>query len=129
MVIKSLFVEGGGTTALKEALVYPLLNKPFLNSTLLENILPVSNYPFSEKMFEKVDSPKLQRALDEADYLNSFRSGLGHSTGKQHLLMTFQGIRMGGATILTLLNLSVAFSTVNHGVLLNQLRGLGGTLL
>lgn len=74
--------------------------------------------------------------LEEADYPNSFQSrfrlGLGTETAlvalADDLCCDLDG---GGVFLLVLLYFSGAFNTINHGVLLDSLQGLGsgGTVL
>lgn len=77
---------------------------------------------------------QVQRALDEMDYLDAFQYNSGQDKGwKQYWLhlVNFGGLGQSGATILALLDLSVAFDTINRGILLDWFWGLGvgGTAL
>lgn len=69
-------------SALKKAVAYPLFKRPFWGLTVLDNFCSFSNLPFLGKIVERMVSLQLQRAPDEADYLESIqtRFRLGHST-------------------------------------------------
>lgn len=58
---KFFFVRGSGSL--------PLLKKPLLDPTILDNFCPVSHLPFLKKVVGKMIVHKLQRTLDEVDYL------------------------------------------------------------
>ncbi|KAF7246017.1 putative RNA-directed DNA polymerase from transposon BS [Varanus komodoensis] len=121
---------------LKEALVRPVLKKAFLDPEVATNYRPVANIPFLGKVLERVVAGQLQALLDETDYLDPFQSGFrpGYSTESALVALYDDLCRekdRGSASLLALLDLSVAFDTINHGILLDRLVGLGvgGTAL
>ncbi|KAF7243910.1 Nudix hydrolase 20, chloroplastic [Varanus komodoensis] len=79
---------------------------------------------------------QLQALLDETDYLDpfqfSFRPGYGNESA---LVALYDDLcrekDRGSASLLVLLDLSAAFDTIDHGILLDRLAGLGvgGTAL
>lgn len=69
-------------SALKKAVTYLLFKRQFLGLTLLDNFYSLSNLPFLGEIIERMVSTQLERAPDEADYLEYIqtRFWLGHST-------------------------------------------------
>ncbi len=119
-------------TAFKQARVTPLLKKPTLNTSLLGNYRPVSLLPFVAKTLERVVFNQLSLFLSQYNKLDAKQSGFrsGHST-ETALLSVTEALRIAKAdsksSVLILLDLSAAFDTVNHQILLSTLSSLGIT--
>ncbi|XP_061477607.1 uncharacterized protein LOC133381973, partial [Rhineura floridana] len=116
--------------------IRPILKKPSLDPQDLNNFRPVSNLPFMGKVIERVVAKQLQTHLEEADYLDPFQSGFRTGHGTETALVALvddmrRALDRGEHTFLILLDLSAAFDTVDHGILLSRLEGLGigGTVL
>ena len=96
----------------------------------------MANFPFLGKVLERVVAEQHQALLDETDYLDSFQLGFrpGYEM-KTALVALFHNLcwekDRGNASLLILLDISVAFNTIDHGVLLDRLSGMriGGTVL
>ena len=123
-------------TAYKTAVVKPLLKKSNLDPNILNNYRPVSNLPFLSKILEKLVFNQLNYFLNKNNILEKYQSGfrMNHST-ETALLKILNDIRCNAdtrkVTVLVLLDLSAAFDTVDHHILLNRLRtliGLSGTV-
>uniref|UniRef100_A0A3B3DJ46 Reverse transcriptase domain-containing protein n=1 Tax=Oryzias melastigma TaxID=30732 RepID=A0A3B3DJ46_ORYME len=121
----------------KHAVVQPLLKKPNLDNTVMGNFRPISKLPFLSKILEKTVYTQLQSFLVRNNVLEVFQSGFKslHST-ESALLKVFNDILratdMGDHVILVLLDLSAAFDTVDHEILLSRLQnvvGIGGAAL
>ncbi|XP_048031480.1 uncharacterized protein LOC125258536 [Megalobrama amblycephala] len=110
--------------------------KPTLNPALLENYRPVSLLPLIAKTLERVVFNQLSTYLTQNNLLDDHQSGFksGHST-ETALLSVTEALRLARATskssVLILLDLSAAFDTVNHQILLSTLKskGISGTAL
>ncbi|KAF7253994.1 RNA-directed DNA polymerase from mobile element jockey, partial [Varanus komodoensis] len=119
-----------------EAVIRPVLKKASLDPETATNYRPVTNILFLGKVLERVVAGQLQALLDETDYLDPFQSGFrpGYST-ESALVALYEDLcrekDRGSASLLVLLDLSVAFDTIDHGILLDRLLGLGvgGTTL
>ncbi|XP_060929417.1 uncharacterized protein LOC133003646 [Limanda limanda] len=111
---------------LKVAVIRPLLKKPTLDPEVLANYRPISNLAFLSKVFEKVVASQLQDHLKHNSLFEKFQSGFrsAHSTETallkvtNDLLMTADA---GSPSLLILLDLTAAFDTVDHTLLLERL--------
>ncbi len=131
-IINTSLRTGIFPTAFKQARVTPLPKKPALNTSLLENYRPVSLLPFVAKTLERVVFNQLSLFLSQYNKLDAKQSGFrsGHST-ETALLSVTEALRIAKAdcksSVLILLDLSAAFDTVNHQILLSTLSSLGIT--
>ena len=111
---------------LKRAFVCPLLKKPSLDKDILKNYRPVSNLPFLSKVLEKVISKRLNVYLADNSMRELYQSAYAacHSTEtallrvKNDLCRSVDG---HGAAALVMLDLSAAFDTIDHGIILKRL--------
>ena len=120
----------------RTAVVIPLLKKPGLD-LVYKNFRPVSNLPFISKVVEKAALQQLLVHCEKNAPLPKFQSGFRkyHST-ETALLKVQNDILMSmdnkEVTLLVLLELSAAFDTIEHSILLNILQqdlGVVGTAL
>ncbi len=118
--------------AFKIAVVRPLLKKSSLNPDIFNNYRPVSYLPFLSKILEEL----VFIQLNDCNILGKNQSGfrMYHST-ETALLKIVSDLRCNldshKISVLVLLDLSAAFCTVEHPILLNRLRhlfGLSGTV-
>lgn len=121
----------------KMALVRPLIKKPTLDPELLSNYRPISNLPFISKVLERVVSVQLNNYLCENSLFARMQSGYRkyHSV-ETALVRVFNDLLLAlddkNEAILVLLDLSAAFDTVNHQLLLYRLSqrfGISGSAL
>ena len=122
---------------MKIAYVTPILKKPSLCPEDLNNYRPVSLLSFLSKLVERVICRQLTSHLIKCNLYvpvqSAYRSD--HST-ETALLKVVNDLLIalddGDATVLTLLDQSAAFDTVDHGILLHRLSalfGLSGSVL
>ncbi len=108
-----------------------------LDNTVLSNYRPISNLPFIGKIIEKVVFNQLNNYLNSNGYLDNFQSGFRvHHSTETALIKIINDIRFnsdsGKISVLVLLDLSAAFDTVDHNILLERLEnwvGLSGMAL
>ena len=136
-IINTCLTSGCVPAAFKHAVVTPLLKKNNLDPSILSNFRPISQLPFLSKAMEKIVYNQLQSFLTSHNIHDKFQSGFkpGHST-ETALLKVFNDLILtsdsGQPAVLVLLDLSAAFDTVDHRILLSRLEhlvGITGTAL
>uniref|UniRef100_A0A674ELL9 Reverse transcriptase domain-containing protein n=1 Tax=Salmo trutta TaxID=8032 RepID=A0A674ELL9_SALTR len=129
-LINSSLTAGYVPSVFKRARVAPLLKKPTLDPSDVNNYRPVSLLSFLSKTLERAVLGQLSCYLSQNDLLDPNQSGFkaGHST-ETALLCVTEAVRTAKANSLSsaliLLDLSAAFDTVNHQILLSTLSELG----
>lgn len=136
-IINFSLESGSVPSYFKQAVVEPLLKKPNLDPSLPKNYRPISKLPFTSKVLEKVVANQLNAFLANTNTLDKFQSGFRtkHST-ETALLRVSNDILMaadsGECAVLIMLDLSAAFDTVDHSIMLDRLRewvGISGRAL
>lgn len=112
--------------SLKSAVVTPILKKKHLDQEQLKNYRPISNLPFVSKILEKVVSSRLSSHKTENNLRDENQSAYrtGHSTETALVRVQndfLRAIDNGQCVFLVLLDLSAAFDTVSHNILLDRL--------
>ncbi|XP_076854807.1 uncharacterized protein LOC143509873, partial [Brachyhypopomus gauderio] len=118
-------------SSFKLAVIKPLIKKPGLNPQELSNYRPISNLSFISKILEKVVSSQLSSFLQTEHVLELFQSGFrAHHSTETALTKVLNDLLIssdkGHISFLILLDLSAAFDTIDHNILLNRLETLIG---
>jgi hypothetical protein len=111
---------------MKIAFITPLLKKPSLCPDDLSNYRPVSNLSFLSKLVERAAVKQLTAHLNSFDLFVPVQSGYRrYHSPETALLRVVNDLRMavdaGDAALLSLLDQSAAFDTIDHSTLLNRL--------
>ncbi|XP_075933638.1 uncharacterized protein LOC142933414 [Anarhichas minor] len=136
-IINSSLSSGLIPPTLKIAAVTPVLKKPGLDPDIPNNYRPISNLPYLSKVIERAVASQLKSHLNLHNLYEPFQSGFRskHSTETALLKITndiLLSADSGFLSILILLDLSAAFDTINHSILLSRLQyslGITGTAL
>ena len=128
--------EGIVPSSMKKAIIIPILKKPTLNKNVLSNYRPVSQLSCLSKVLEKIVSEQLTEFLTDHNKLNPLQSAYRkHKSTETALTMVTNDLLMSTdnrrITILALIDLSSAFDTLNHQLIIRRLEiiGLAGTAL
>ncbi len=123
IIMNSSLTSGVVPANFKHAVVKPLIKKPILDTSVLSNFRPISQLQFFSKILEKVVLLQLQSFLDTHGILEVFQTDFKvlHST-ESALLKVFNNLLLasdsGDSAILMLLDLTAAFCTVDHSILI-----------
>ena len=114
----------------KEAIVLPHLKKLSLDRDILKNYRPVSNLAFVSKVIEKAVALQLSQHLKHNGLEEPLQSAYRSSHSTETALVCIQNdiicaLGERQAVLLVLLDLSAAFDTVDHTILLSTLASLG----
>ena len=117
--------------SLKTALIRPLLKKSGLDKEVLKNYRPVSNLSFISKVLEKVVAKRLDDYMLDNNLYSSVQSAYRERHSTETALLKVQSdiltaLDSGSGAVLLMLDLSAAFDTIDHGILLSRLNSLYG---
>jgi len=112
---------------LKLAHVKPLLKKSGLDGETLNNYRPVSNLSFLSKILEKVVALRLDEHLDNNSLRDPYQSAYTQYHSTETAIMRVQSdilsaLDSGAIAVLVLLDLSAAFDTLDHDILLDRFK-------
>jgi hypothetical protein len=114
----------------KQAVISPLLKKPTLDKENLANYSPISNLPFMSKVIERIVAQQTSDHLIKNNLNDPYQSAykLNHST--ETLLVHLQNEIISSMDnqmvfVLVLLDMSCAFDTVSHPLLIQRLEVSG----
>ncbi len=125
-IVNSSMSTGTVPPSLKQALVIPVLKKAGLDVNQMKNYRPVSNLAFSSKLLERIVSSRLSAHCDELGFVSKYQSAYKKQHSCETALVKVQNdllraVDSQGGAILVLLDLSAAFDTIDHNVMLDVL--------
>jgi len=111
----------------KEAFIAPIVKKAGLDTTDVSSYRPISDLSVVSKLLERIVARQLMAYLSTANRLPTLQSGFrpGHSTETailQVMSELLQAVDRGEVGALILLDLTAAFNTVDHDILLQGLQ-------
>ena len=126
-IVNESLKTGVFPSSFKTAVVKPGLKKPNLDSDVLNNYRPISNLPYVSKLIEKVVHKQIVDHIESQGLFADFQSGYRKYHSCETAVLKIQSdllILMDKRenTVLLLLDLSAAFDTINHSLLLNKLK-------
>ncbi|XP_038061112.1 uncharacterized protein LOC119731897 [Patiria miniata] len=137
LIINKSLATGHFPTCFKTALITPVIKKKSLDSNDLKNYRPISNMPFMSKVVERVVATRLNAHLIQHNLRDNLQSAYTkfHSV-ETALVKVHNDIMLAvdnkRVVLLVLLDLSAAFDTVDHKILLHRLQyhfGVQGSAL
>ena len=125
-IINQSLIAGEFPSLLKSSHVHPRLKKDNLDKEVLKNYRPVANIPFLCKVIEKVVATQTYNYLEAHNLMPTMQSAYRkhHSTETTLLRVTndiLRAIDRRQDVVLFLLDLSAAFDTIDHTILVERL--------
>ena len=135
-MINSSLASGVFPHPWKQAIVTPLLKKPGLDLTF-KNFRPVSNLPYVSKLTEQTVACQATQHMEENAPLPECQSAYRKYHSTETALTKIQSdilmnMEHQSVTLLVMIDLSAAFDTVDHPIMLNRLQhrfGISGRAL
>jgi hypothetical protein len=123
-------ITGGLPDQFKYATIRPHLKKGAKKINELSSYRPVSNLPFLSKLTERVIADRLTSFLCTTNALDPSQFAYRHSHSCETALLTvtdavFTACDKSEITVLALMDLSAAFDTLDHTIMISRLSNIG----
>ena len=125
-LVNASLSEGCLPTSQTTAVVTPVLKKTGLDPGDIKNYRPISNLTFLSKVTEKVVAQQVLAYLNSRDLLPKFQSGFRRFHSTESAILRFLSDVYTAAegdmvSLLALLDVSAAFDTIDHEILMKRL--------
>ena len=125
-IVNKSLTSGVFPMELKHALVRPKLKKQNLDKNEFKNYRPVSNIPYLSKIIEKAIITQLTHHMVNNDLIEPLQSAYRPNHSTETALLRIQNdilrdLDNRRGVILVLLDLSAAFDTIDHQILIQRL--------
>ena len=126
-IVNHSLLSGVFPSTYKVSRVTPLIKKPGLDTNALSNYRPFSNLKFISKVVERAAAAQLQDYMQENGLFGCSQSAYRKYFSTETALVRVQNdilraVDQHADVVLVLLDLSAAFDTVDHQILLQRLR-------
>ena len=136
-IVNSSLLSGVFPETLKHSIITPIIKKVTMYPNTLKSYRPVANIKFMAKIIEKAASSQVIQHVNDHNLGEMFQSAYKthHSTETALLQVKnniLQSLDDNKVVLLVLLDLSAAFDTIDHGILIDRLKtrfGINGTAL
>ena len=136
-VFNASLLEGYLPADQKRAIICPGLKKPLLDPDDMASYRPISNLSFTSKLLERAVHAQLLIYLNENELLPSVQSAYRQLFSTETAVLkvvtdVLMAMDRGQITLLFMFDLSAAFDTVDHAILLRRLEvsfGIRGVAL
>ena len=136
-IVNDSLISGVMPLCFRQAIISPLIKKPNLDQNELKNYRPVSNLSFLSKVIEKAVSAQLTEHLLNNSLFEPHQSAYRKFHNTETALVKITNDLLLSAderkvSVLALLDLSAAFDTIDHSLLIQRLEldfGLKGNVL
>ena len=125
-IINNSIATGTFPSELKNAIIVPLLKNVKLDHENLKNFRPVANLHFLSKLVEKLVVSRLDEHLMDCSLYDPLQSAYrkNHSAETATLKLCNDVITILDTTLMASFDLSAAFDTVDHTIILRRLQTL-----
>jgi retron-type reverse transcriptase len=125
-IVNHSLATGQFPSDLRKAIITPILKKPSLDRQLLKSYRPVSNLPFLGKLIERVASSQVATFVDSNSLGEPLQSAYRRAHSTETALLAVQDFFLRAiddkkAVLLVMIDMSAAFDTVDHNILLQRL--------
>ena len=130
-IINASFSKGQFPSALKIAIITPIIKSLLLDPEILNHFRPISNLPLLSKIVEKCILRQLTHHLDSnnlyAQYQSAYRANFSCETALTKIMDDVTtDLGPNSYVLMALLDFSAAFDTVDQDVLLFRLKNTYG---
>jgi len=135
-IVNASLASGVFPSRLKHSIITPVIKKSTMDPNSLKSYRPIANITFLSKVVEKAATCQVTDHVDSnclgEQYQSAYRRY--HSTETALLKVKndiLQSLDQGNAVFMVLLDMSAAFDTVDHSILLDRLQtrfGIGGVV-
>ena len=129
-IVNSSLASSTVPAAMKHAVITPLLKKAGLDADNLASYRPISQLSFVSKLLEKHVAIQIRQHMEFNDLFDTFQSAYRSAHSCETAMVHIQddilkALDCGKHIILVLLDLSAAFDSVDHAILIDKLHMIG----